>query len=74
MPTQIQVLFGIIFGFALGWKVFETIICLGIERMIETDDDAVTYDESTNTITLNIEKIEILKRGLEDAKWMDEEI
>jgi len=74
MPSQLQVVIAIVFGFALGWKVFETFVCLGIQRMIEADDDdAVTYDESSKTITLNIEKIEMLSRGLENAKWLDEE-
>lgn len=73
MPSQLQVVIAIVFGFALGWKVFETFICLGIQRMIEADDDAVVYDETAKTITLNIEKIEMLSRGLENAKWLDEE-
>ena len=73
MPSQLQVVIAIVFGFALGWKVFETFVCLGIQRMIESDDDGVVYDETAKTITLNIEKIEMLSRGLENAKWLDEE-
>lgn len=73
MPTQVQVVIAIIFGFLLGWKVLETFICLGIQRMIVSEDDAVVYDETAETITLNIGKIEMLSRGLANAEWLDEE-
>lgn len=60
MPTQIQVVIAIIFGFLLGWKVFETILVQGLVWMAGEDDDAVTYNEAADTITINIRRMKIL--------------
>ena len=68
MPTQIQVVIAIIFGFLLGWKVFETILVQGVVMMVEQDDDAITYNEAADTLTINIRKIKILS-----GRFMDEE-
>lgn len=62
MSHQLQLLLAIGFGFALGWKVLETVICLGLQRMIESDDDAVVFDETKETITLNMKKLSFMSK------------
>jgi hypothetical protein len=64
MPHQIQLLIAIVFGFALGWKILEIVIVLGLQHMINSDDDSVVFDEVKETITLNIKKLRFLDREL----------
>lgn len=68
MPTQVQVVIAIIFGFLLGWKVFETILVQGVVMMVEQDDDAITYNESADTLTINIRKIKLLSGRFGDGE------
>lgn len=65
MSHNLQLLLAIVFGFALGWKVLETVICLGLQHMMESDDDAVVFDEAKETITLNIKKLNSISRKLD---------
>jgi hypothetical protein len=67
MPHQIQLLIAIAFGFALGWKALETVIVLGLQYMINSDDDSVEFDEVRETITLNIKKLRFLDRELRNG-------
>lgn len=68
MPHQIQLLIAIGFGFVLGWKVLEIVIVLGLQSMINSDDDSVVFDEVRETITLNIKKLRFLDKELKNER------
>lgn len=68
MPHQLQIVFAIIFGFALGWKVLEIVITLGLQSLINSDDDSVVFDEVEETITLNIKKLSFFEGRIDNDK------
>ena len=40
--------------------MFETILVQGVMMMVEEDDDAITYNEEADTLTINIRRVKLL--------------